>query len=1088
MKIEELLPIFDEEIRTLRTDREGSPSLVDGEVLLVPVLDDSEVIVKQGTVYEAFRFADKDSWIYTVDNYIWYLKKTSGKQITLLSLKTQPVDEIFEGMIAIGVDEKIRDEVAKKAGFNNPSIEEVASWLNDEFNLEGESGNRTLIARYSDNSSISDKTVTIIGRNFLLILEITSDKTVWIKRFLPLTRNKKFSVSVINQQLEFCDATVAASLATPEEIEKLESLRRDQSSYIALWEEYNRLEDIQAEDEARMAGYVRYNRVQTERTVDSTVEWRFHFDKENQANARKLFESLKQLNSSQVEISIDLPEWLIADTSGAASFETDSRDKTKGKLLSSNDRYLVVELNKGEKPTEKGVIYYSLAGQQVMSSRRREARDKINRRTNGMPQLGHLIEGLPVKKPRYKPIDPKKSGAKKYFKKTPTPCQLEALHVALNTPDIALILGPPGTGKTQIISALQKILAEDEGNSTSKEFLVSSFQHDAVDNVVDRSDVFGLPAIRVGKKGSSDAIQRWVTRQETGISEIIERERSESSLYILVQEIRQDIAVLLIGRLSRQEYRAKILRLSTLLGKLRGKHSVSLPVTLMVDLDIAIKSLNEKDNINLSLSKSSTIRKIRALRTARRSYEDDGAERVFDCVQVIKKLDILQADESTFLEALSNSFDTPSDDSFKKLNSIKEKLLLELMPDPRPLTLQLALGEDFSSLLKRISEALSVELANTVAGIDDVLSDYLSTLKYQRDRVQSSLEKYTTTLGATCQGAVTTDMLNIMSEAGRDGITFDTVIIDEAARANPLDLFIPMSLARRRIVLVGDHYQLPQLLEPDIENEMKESGVLKDSYSDALKDSLFQRLYNQLKEQPDCVQRTVMLDKQFRMHPKIGEFVSQNFYEKEGEQAIEPGLDVSSFDLDLKKSNASIANWIDVPNSLGKEKRIGTSWQRQVEVDKTAVLINKLLKTYPQSSIGVITFYAPQRDLIFDALQEKGICRRGEESWEYEENFVSTPFGEERIRVGTVDAFQGKEFDIVILSMTRSNLHRGETEDAWNKKFGFLRLPNRLNVAFSRVRNVLFVIGDKAMFLSAEAKSAIPSVYTYASEVSRDYI
>jgi hypothetical protein len=593
MKIEELLPIFDEEIRTLNTGGEDSSSLVDGEVLLVPNLDDHEVIVKQGEVYESYPFAEKDTWIYTVDNYIWYLKKTSGKQVTLLSLKTQPIDEIFEGMIVIGVDEKIRDEVAKKAGFNNPSIEEVASWLNDEFILEGESWDRTLIARYRDHSSIPDRAVNFIGRNFLLELEVSPDKTVWIKRISPFTRNKKYSVSVINQPLEFCDVTVAASLATPEEIEKLESLRRDQSSYIALWEEYNRLEDIQAEDEARAAGYVRYNSVTTELTVDGTVEWRFHFDKENQANARNLFESLKQLDSSQVEISKDLPEWLIADTSSAVSFETEGGEKTKGKLLSSNDRFLVIELEKRKKPTEKGVIYFSLAGQQVMSSRRREARDKINRRTNGMPQLGHLIEGLPVKQPRYKPIDPKKSGAKKHFKKTPTPSQLEALHVALNTPDIALILGPPGSGKTQIISALQKILAEDEGNSTSKEFLVSSFQHDAVDNVVDRSDVFGLPAIRVGKKGSSDAIQRWVTRQETGVSEVIEMERSESSLYALVTEIRQDIAALLIGRLLRQEYKSKILRLSMLLEKLRGEHSVSLPATLMVDLDMSLSNLHE---------------------------------------------------------------------------------------------------------------------------------------------------------------------------------------------------------------------------------------------------------------------------------------------------------------------------------------------------------------------------------------------------------------------------------------------------------------------------------------------------------------
>ena len=63
-----------------------------------------------------------------------------------------------------------------------------------------------------------------------------------------------------------------------------------------------------------------------------------------------------------------------------------------------------------------------------------------------------------------------------------------------------------------------------------------------------------------------------------------------------------------------------------------------------------------------------------------------------------------------------------------------------------------------------------------------------------------------------------------------------------------LIFFIPMSLARRRIVLVGDHYQLPQILEPEIKKEMVETGVLREQFADSLKESLFERLYVQLRE------------------------------------------------------------------------------------------------------------------------------------------------------------------------------------------------------------------------------------------------
>ena len=121
--------------------------------------------------------------------------------------------------------------------------------------------------------------------------------------------------------------------------------------------------------------------------------------------------------------------------------------------------------------------------------------------------------------------------------------------------------------------------------------------------------------------------------------------------------------------------------------------------------------------------------------------------------------------------------------------------------------------------------------------------------------------------------------------------------------------------------------------------------------------------------------------------------------------------------------------------------------------------------------------------LIFSELKNKGVCSRSEDGWEYETNYRTTSEGEERIRVGSVDAFQGKEFDVVILSMTRSNQFTGITDKQLNKKYGFLRKPERLNVAFSRAKKLLVAVGDRAMFSSVEAEEALPSVYTYAKSL-----
>ena len=86
-----------------------------------------------------------------------------------------------------------------------------------------------------------------------------------------------------------------------------------------------------------------------------------------------------------------------------------------------------------------------------------------------------------------------------------------------------------------------------------------------------------------------------------------------------------------------------------------------------------------------------------------------------------------------------------------------------------------------------------------------------------------------------------------------------------------------------------------------------------------------------------------------------------------------------------------------------------------------------------------------------------------------------TERGLPRVRVGTVDAFQGREFDVVFLATTRSRRQpviRGNP-------FGFLVLPNRLCVAMSRQRKLLVVVGDAEMFASEVAREAVPALVAF---------
>ena len=98
-------------------------------------------------------------------------------------------------------------------------------------------------------------------------------------------------------------------------------------------------------------------------------------------------------------------------------------------------------------------------------------------------------------------VDPLSSFvAEKIFKNPPTETQKNAIDIALNTPDIAIIQGPPGTGKTTVITAIIERLNEISNKKTvnNGQVLITSFQHDAVRNVIERLSVNSLPTVKFG--------------------------------------------------------------------------------------------------------------------------------------------------------------------------------------------------------------------------------------------------------------------------------------------------------------------------------------------------------------------------------------------------------------------------------------------------------------------------------------------------------------------------------------------------------------------------------------------------------------
>jgi superfamily I DNA and/or RNA helicase len=153
------------------------------------------------------------------------------------------------------------------------------------------------------------------------------------------------------------------------------------------------------------------------------------------------------------------------------------------------------------------------------------------------------------------------------------------------------------------------------------------------------------------------------------------------------------------------------------------------------------------------------------------------------------------------------------------------------------------------------------------------------------------------------------------------------------------------------------------------------------------------------------------------------------------------------------------AVWIDVPAERGEEEGNKSKF-RTFEAKVIANEIKKIMSNTPLLTVGIISFYAAQVYEMLDELAQVELVVGDDEG-----SYKITGSFQERIFVGTVDSFQGKEFDVVFLSMTRCNRLKVDENDevAWRRKYGFLLLENRLNVAMSRAKKLLVVVGDAGM-------------------------
>lgn len=336
--------------------------------------------------------------------------------------------------------------------------------------------------------------------------------------------------------------------------------------------------------------------------------------------------------------------------------------------------------------------------------------------------------------------------------------------------------------------------------------------------------------------------------------------------------------------------------------------------------------------------------------------------------------------------------------------------------------------------------------------------DWARELKSSPKALSRFLNAQTNVFFATCVGmgswrALSDGTYEMRDEsAGGAGRTvFDIAIVDEAGHATFAETVVPMCSAKK-VILIGDDKQLPPMLGVDLDcrRDMDECcrscAVGADGRQCWFEYSMFQYLWENDKA---FKLPRLMLDTQFRMHPDIADFISETFYDGK----IKNGVFAKDREFAFGDFRSAVCLLSTSKQKDRFEKWVGTSCSNPLEAEYVQRIVEELLSEVEDGKavggpegkplgIAVITPYAAQETLLRRKL---ACCFRKTDRIIFSEEDIAS-----------VDRFQGDERDIVIASFVRSPEKSGKKA----RKLTFVHDLKRMNVAFSRARRMLILVGD----------------------------
>lgn len=451
-----------------------------------------------------------------------------------------------------------------------------------------------------------------------------------------------------------------------------------------------------------------------------------------------------------------------------------------------------------------------------------------------------------------------------------------------------------------------------------------------------------------------------------------------------------------------------------------------------------------------------------------RDQVSEASEHFFELTKIDRVGTFAQVEKLVTLENLryqlieAERFQSQANQNMTTLNAAILDLDLDEIPS------DLGIAEEVKKI-RRILAKQGVDSrvlnSSSSAFVDQVIQDHLKSnphlekhralinlhamwlAKFGNDpHIRKALIERSKIVAGTCVGFVRDKAVREMD--------FDLCIIDESSRATTNELLVPMSRSRK-VVIIGDTRQLP----PNDEELLARTDILEGLGLDPsdVESTIFSEFSKRLP-----ITHKSMLDTQYRMSPQIGKLVSACFYENKL-KTVDDG------------ANAEIRNvlrpevlWLDTRESASKfleQRTLSGSIRNKYEYT--------IIKKYLDRILGPQLDKIPLGDRVLEVLVIAPY--RAQANYLKNSLHSETLGGRIRVRIETLDSVQGLEADIAILSVTRSN-PKGT--------LGFIGSPywRRINVALSRARHKLVIVGDSSTVLRAGQSSTtkgLHSVYAF---------